>query len=549
MPAIWYDDFVDNRTAEQIGLAWIWQRFQTLSCYGDHLRRRLRPYGPGQERQLQEEWALVRRTLEDCQQKPSLVKAVEMDIHQLREIRGLVGKSARGMALEEFELFEFKQWLSRVASLAQKLNLLTNLPPRLELLDFSTLAALLSVGEQSEQGFYLSDQYLPELAELRARQRKLQSRLNRLRRRAQAAISAETGVEFNFMGVVRVSKLEGKLLEELRQRDDLILAAEGFTDVEFRLRESGLMLTISGELAELETGIQQEELAVRLRLSKEVARYQRQLLAVCRRLGSIDLLFAKIRLARETGWTEPILSKDNHIELRGFTHPAIANYLQHQGLEFQPVDIDLSTKVTLITGANMGGKSVSLKSAGLAVAMAQLGLLVPADKLVFSLRGFVYYSQQDASPEQGLSTFGAEVYSLAGILPRYQERGLMLLDEPARGTNPAEGTAIVGALVDWLRTGNSLVVVSTHYQPRVAGDVNLFQVAGLAALTPAELNAALKENKSVQELMDYSLVPGSGQVPRDALKVAAFLGLDKEIIDSAARELGVELQEVTNFET
>jgi DNA mismatch repair ATPase MutS len=189
----------------------------------------------------------------------------------------------------------------------------------------------------------------------------------------------------------------------------------------------------------------------------------------------------------------------------------------------------------------MGGKSVALKSVAMAVAMAQLGLLVPAKGMVFSMRDFVYYSQQDEDPGQGLSTFGAEIQSLSTVLPRRDERGLYLLDEPARGTNPWEGGAIIKALLTWLGQGNSLTLAATHFPglSDLAGIAHL-QVAGLVGARREDmLNLKIGGIRSLQKLMDYSLIPGKGDIPRDALKVAAFLGLAPEIIESASRELGL----------
>ena len=174
----------------------------------------------------------------------------------------------------------------------------------------------------------------------------------------------------------------------------------------------------------------------------------------------------------------------------------------------------------------MGGKSVTLKSVGLAVAMAQLGLLVPAREFEFSLRAFIYYSLQGEDADRGLSTFGAEIQALAAWLPHKNRHGLYLLDEPARGTNPWEGSALVRAILHWLAGGNSLTLAATHF-PGVAGmpGVTHLQVAGLSA---ADLQTVLARGaggtEALRNLMDC-LVPGTGAVPRDALKIAA-LGLE-----------------------
>ena len=539
--------FIDETSRERIGVDRIMQRLRPFSPYGKLARDRMKFFTPGRENQLEGQWQLLASLLEAMAEEPGGFNDIELTVHMFRDVRALIRKSYNGYVLADVELFEIKRFLELSQRLREQMDSFCwDVPSNLILPLSSRLKTSLSRGGNGE-GFYLDDRFASQLASLRKEQRQLKQDLIRERKEMQQRVTAETGREFNHLGSLRVGKLEGDILQQLTGRHDLLLAAETYTDVEYVLRDNDKMLKLRRQTNDLEEKIEVQEYAVRKELSEDVAESSRTILAACRRIGSLDLLLTKARLAKETGWCVPTLVTDSSARIEGFTNPVMSEYLTSHGLSFQPLTISLGdTRVTVITGANMGGKSVALKSAGLAVAMAQLGLLVPAESMVFSLRDFVYYSQQDEDLGQGLSTFGAEIQSLSTILPRRDQRGLYLLDEPARGTNPWEGGALVKALMSWLGGGNSLTLAATHFPGLSALEgVTHLQVAGLAGVGREELLDMEKGGiKSLHRLMDYSLIPGKGDIPRDALKVAAFLGLAPEIIESASIELGLSPQEV-----
>jgi len=528
--------FIDETTAQRIGLDRVLHRLQPLSPYGKLMKEKQKYFAPGCEDILRREWQRVHSLVQAWDLHRAKFQNVELVFHTLRDIRAVVRKACNGYVLEDVDLYEIKSFIQGTRELEKELSEIWAIPPSLRIPPVPQLWGRLALG--GEGGFYLDDSFALGLASLRRQMRQLQTKLAGARREAQLRIAKETGRSFNHLGRLRVSKLDTEILEQLARRRDLLLASETYMEVEYVLRDSQDMVALGGQLQETQQRIEALEHRVRKELTQSVVASSRRLLAACRRLGGIDLLLAKARLARETGGSMPELQAAP-LELESFVNPVVNEFLAEQGLSFQPLSLKLGTTVTVITGANMGGKSVSLKSLGLAVAMAQWGLLVPAHSFRFSLRSFVFYSQQDEDPGQGLSTFGTEINSLAEVLPRRNEPGLFLLDEPARGTNPWEGSALVKGLIAWLREGSSLALVATHFPGLFNMEqVTHLQVAGLAEANLEQLEDLGAEGiRSLQELMDYSLVPGHGKIPRDALKVAAFLGLDPEILSRAAQEL------------
>ena len=215
-------------------------------------------------------------------------------------------------------------------------------------------------------------------------------------------------------------------------------------------------------------------------------------------------------------------------------HPEVADHLKERGGTFTPVSITLEKGTTVITGANMGGKSVSLKSVTLNLLLLQTGFFVFAREMTAPLFDSVSLICTDRqSVEQGLSSFGAEVAALGDLLRR--EKGkffFVAMDEFARGTNPREGAALARALVEYLGGLNCVAMMTTHYDGVSDAARRHYQVAGLAALDTAAFQAGEAPLDRLSRLMDYRLIaaPPGAPCPRDALRVCRLLDLDEELM-------------------
>lgn len=192
----------------------------------------------------------------------------------------------------------------------------------------------------------------------------------------------------------------------------------------------------------------------------------------------------------------------------------------------------------------MGGKTVSLKLIGLLVSMAQHGLFVPAEEMTLGLNSFIKSSMGDfQSIDRGLSTFGSEIVRIKEATDLCHKKGLILMDELAKGTNPREGYAISKALVEYFKDKNSITIMTTHYDNIVDKDVLHLQVAGLSNIDFNELEKRLMSTSErldiLNSLMNHELIEAkeSSQVPQDAINIAKILGLKAEIIDLAQQYL------------
>ena len=233
----------------------------------------------------------------------------------------------------------------------------------------------------------------------------------------------------------------------------------------------------------------------------------------------IDLLLAKARLAIEQGAFMPAVSDTIRFKLNKARHPLIDKK------KVVPVDIALGDEydTLVITGPNTGGKTVSLKTAGLLNAMAQYGFLIPAHEssVVCTFREYFVDIGDEQSIEQSLSTFSGHMKRISGILDLAGHGTLTLLDELGAGTDPAEGAALAVSILEQLRRQGSLLMATTHYA----------EMKVYALDTPGVVNASCEFN--VETLMPtYKLsvgVPGKS----NAFLISAKLGIPQNIIDTA----------------
>lgn len=261
-------------------------------------------------------------------------------------------------------------------------------------------------------------------------------------------------------------------------------------------------------------------LSERLRPSAE------KLKKALRATARLDLLLAKAKMASAMDLCRPVISDDS-TEYRSLRYLPVEKTLRNAGKVFQPVDIRIREGVTMITGANMGGKSITLKSVALAQAMAQFGFFVAAAEASIRLVDGIEQSLGDPqSAEAGLSSFGAEILRLDDILAKALEgrRLLVLIDEPARTTNPEEGAAIVDSIIGLLNDTHSLTLLTTHYG-NIRSECRRLKVKGLR--DDKNLDKGVDQN-SLKGLMDYSLVDADGNaVDHEALRIACLLGIDR----------------------
>lgn len=308
--------------------------------------------------------------------------------------------------------------------------------------------------------------------------------------------------------------------------------------------EPNAVVPLGNQLRQLIAKERAEEEIVRRKLTEQVAAVKEDLEQLLAIATTIDLACARARYSLWLGANPPRFidrATGENITLRQLRHPLLVWQQQHeQGQSVVPVDLIIQPqiRVVTITGPNTGGKTVTLKTLGLAALMAKVGLFVPAREPVEIpwFDNVLADIGDEQSLEQSLSTFSGHIRRISSILAEIQgeETGerqnnsysLVLLDEVGAGTDPAEGSALAIALLQYLADHAGLSIATTHF----------------GELKALKYQDERFENASV-EFDEESLsptyrllwgIPGRS----NALTIARRLGMKPEVIDKAKTQLG-----------
>ncbi|EID36955.1 recombination and DNA strand exchange inhibitor protein [Staphylococcus epidermidis IS-250] len=247
-------------------------------------------------------------------------------------------------------------------------------------------------------------------------------------------------------------------------------------------------------------------------------------------MGQIDFLIAKARYARTIKGTKPTFKEERTIYLPNAFHPL----LDKDTVVANTIEFIDDVETVIITGPNTGGKTVTLKTLGLIIVMAQSGLLIPTlDGSQLSIFENVYCDIGDEqSIEQSLSTFSSHMKNIVEILQDADQNSLILFDELGAGTDPSEGAALAMSILDYVRRLGSLVMATTHYPELKAYSYNREGV----------MNASVEFDVDTLS-PTYKLLMG---VPgrSNAFDISKKLGLSLNIINKAKTMIGTDEQEI-----
>ncbi len=534
---------MDSKTLQVLEYPKILERLarHTAFAAGREAALALKPVGSlRRARALQTETTEARRLL---------ASHPEIGLRGVRDIRPHVEAARRGIALRPEALLEIKATLSRARDLRRGLmraqaeaphlaDIAALLPPPLGLVD----AIARTVTDEGE----IPDSASAALARVRAEmllaRQRLTRRLERMVRDPAIVPLLQEPIVTQRAGryvLPLKAEFKGKLPGIVHDR-----SASGAT----LFVEPMPVVEINNRLRELAREEAQEIQRLLAALSREIALHAETLLQAVATLARLDVIFAKAALADEmdavaprlVGIGEPPLPPDApqpvaaspaagkpntprraHVTLRllGARHPLLPPD------RVVPIDLvlDEETYALVITGPNTGGKTVTLKTAGLLAAMAQAGFHIPAEEgTALSVFHDIFADIGDEqSIEQSLSTFSAHMRNIVRILKQADHRALVLLDELGAGTDPQEGAALARAILDHFVRRGVTTLVATHYP-----ELKLY-----AHATPGVANASMEfDPRSLRPTYRLVLgVPGRS----NALEIARRLGLPEAIVAAA----------------
>jgi DNA mismatch repair ATPase MutS len=528
----------DHATAGALDVAWLARELAPSGDYGRRALEGLRPFARGEEtaaRARAEAIVAVALALEDAE-----LTALRAALRAIPDTADVLARLRVGEALADADLLVVARFCEgAIAASAQ-------IAPAGRGADAATLDVLAAVerllqpGRSRGAGFYLADAFASNLAAARSAYARAEATFEAARGACVARVG--TALERDDVGgdefIVMRSDLPSTLppgLRVLREAPTYILCAVELDEI--ALRELGERDAAADAVA-----IAEER--ARASLATALAALLCGLDAAALWLGEIDLLAAAARYTRSNACVAAQYVDEACVDVADARFLPLERALAREGRVYTPISIRAGDAV-VVTGPSMGGKTAALQACGAIVLYASLGLPVPARRARVGLFDRIGWLGVGVAGERDglLSAFAGEVVRLREMLPRENERVLLLADEFARTTTPHEARALLQAIAQRLQQSGACGFIATHLDGiAAAAGVRHFAVRGLRR-TPkpgrGDLRAALG---ALAEAMDYSLeeVGADAPLPADALALASLLGLDAELVESARRFLDAD---------
>jgi DNA mismatch repair protein MutS2 len=515
---------LNAENATIFGLDWLEKALAPLSPYGWRRFAELVPFGPGEESAAQSRAERIAELAGEL--GAERVSALRGALTEAPDVSGTVARASMGELLEDPDLFE----LLRFCEIVQRVEI-SNEATR-------DVARSLASGKSLTGEFYLADAFDSELAAARDALADATAELESVRGRERDAIAralgrAElAGDEF----IVMRHELAGALPRGIR------VVREATTYLLCEIEHGDAFLTTLERRDEAFEAVAQTEERVRARLSAFVRERATHLDRAAAAIGELDVTLAAAAFAQHYQCTPPIVTHEARLAFSQGRFLPLEDELLAAGRRITPIDLELDGAAVL-TGPNMGGKSVTLQTCGFLALLASFGLPAPAVQLRVGLFESIAWLGLGREERAGglLSSFAQELVTLKEILAGGTARLLLLADEFARTTTPHEGRALVVALLQCLQERNACALAATHLQGIAGGaGVRHFAVRGLDRIPERAREADLPEALArLSAAMDYRIVEVTGDEPpqADAVALAELLGLDGDFVAAAYRAL------------
>lgn len=301
---------------------------------------------------------------------------------------------------------------------------------------------------------------------------------------------------------------------------------------------------ITPELKEYETLVlnaEEEILETERRLFEQVCNnlsaHREALLTSARAIAHLDAFLSLAEVAVREGYTRPTLTEENILHITAGRHPVVEKLLEG-GVRYvaNETDFDLESRVHIITGPNMSGKSTYIRQVAIITLMAQIGSFVPADSAIIGLvdRIFARIGAQDEI-HAGQSTFMVEMVETARLLSGSTIRSLLILDEIGRGTSTYDGLAIARAVIEYIHNNprlNCRTLFATHYH----------ELTELPNILPRTVNYNVTVAEQGEDIVFLHKVLPGGADQSYGVHVAQLAGMPRPVVERA-RELLAQLEQ------
>lgn len=476
---------------------------------------------------------LLEVSFAENQEALSLLRlAIYVPVLRFEDIRAHLDRSLSGGVLDLVELSDIKNWVSLNEAFLDAGESFEKTPHLQEWID--PIMSMSSLKKRLDMTIDEDGDILDEASKkLHSLRRARLTISERIKNRMEALVQSEPGKKL----------LQDQLITIRNNRYVVPLKAQNKGKLPGIIHDqssTGATIYVEPNFAvELNNNLQQnrldegEEIRKILReVSREVGTLAKDIHRNMRMLAMFDHIMARAKLSQEMDAVAPKLNCEGRVYLRAARHPLITGHVV-------PNDImlDHDHSCVIITGPNTGGKTVVLKTLGLLVLMAKMGLNIPCDThSEIALFDEVFADIGDEqSIEQSLSTYSSHMKNIIRIVNKVTPDSLVLLDELGAGTDPTEGAALASSLLKYFNDRHIRTMATTHY-----GELKVF-----AYQHDRVVNASVEfDHESLRPT--YKLLMGTPGLS-NALTIASSLGLSDELVASAKSYISEDELQISNM--
>jgi DNA mismatch repair protein MutS2 len=469
-------------------------------------------------------YAAVGDLMQDLKAQPALKEKGKSLLEHLPHVPNLYTDHIYSIT-ELFHIKEFLYHYGRLQLLDRREGLFGG-----ELIDLDEVFKYLDPQGSGSPAFHLNPAFSAHLGEIFTRERQLETALQKSMQAHFETALKQLNLKATGYQIV-VPRSDKALCERIMQSSHWVLVSESVANLRFSLADDEESLKLKKQLQDLEQDRTKEEDLILKKISLYIEQQVPRIQEAVALLSLKALSFILAEFGAKYDCIIPELNSQD-IRIKAAVNLPLKLYLQAEQREYQPIDLCFEPQGNVITGPNMGGKSCALQTLGQLVAMTHYHIPLPCKSAQITTIHNIWLNHIDSTRSSDLSSFGAEVVAFNEAIEQ-EGISLILLDEFARGTNPAEGEKLLCAVLEYLSQSPHFVVAATHYtKPALMGHLAQFTILGPQLDSLSIPRSAKQRLKLLAQKMDYRLKRlDKGQLPpQSAIAIAKLLGLKQEIL-------------------
>ncbi len=518
-------DFLDRATVDFIQPSALLSSVLPSGALGQAAALRLRPFVRGQEQALEAHFVKL-AFLENAYEKT--FGTLRESLKQFRNITTSLSKLRSASPVNLADLFEIKRFLLLYERLREDFGIESL--PGFRFIPLTSALRVLDPEEKRQMFFSLESDYLRDLRselEKASKQEAIELKQHCDLLQKQYEIPVRNQREF----VLSRTDIRNLALQKCEW---ISLIRESTFSIHYQIIGGERTRTLQMKKQEIHAEIEVEEQRLIEEIHLNLQKHAAEMMAQMTEVGALDLALALVAFKKAYHFVYPTVLGGSNTSSAPLTlvlekgrDPILEAERRQKGLPYDPLTISLKEGATLVVGANMGGKTTALRTLGLLVLLAHMGIPTPTDRFELPLFSRIY-ALYKTKEQDGLSGFGSEIVRAKSAFSPFS---LSLIDEFASSTNPSEGEALAAALVEHAHgVPNQISLFVTHYSKPLSITAEVYTTGILRSIDGQNY-----ENlEALYRLIDHRLHRlAVREIPRGAFTVAKALGFSDTILEKA----------------